>query len=903
MDNGFIKNDLEENGNIIKILLVDDQLFIEKVVRKMIEDESDMNFCYCQQPDNAIDIANDFKPTVILQDLVMPKINGLDLVQCFRNNSITKKIPLIVLSTNEDAKIKAKAFSLGANDYMVKFPDKLEVIARIRYHSNAYINMLQRDDAYKKIEEHTSQLSYTNSKLRQEISERKKAEQALRSSQKRYRGLFDSSKDGIFLADTDYNILDANKAFINLLKYSLEELRSLNISEITPAKWHETEALILQNQIISKGYSQEYEKELICKDSSIIHVSNRIWFQKDQTNKIVGMWGLIRDISYKKRIEGLKEDVERMMRHDLKTPLNGIINLSNKILQKQNFPDNVQKHLEMINDSGNQILHMVEHSLDMFKMEEKTYVLEPVLCNLINIFKQIHEELKSQASQKSLDMIFLLNNRTVSWDEKYEIYGNYYHLKNLFSNLIKNSIEASPPDKNIIISIDKTKKWHVIIINNSGVIPYEIRDNFFDKYSTSEKKGGTGLGTYSAMLIAKTHQGTIEFKTSNEEGTTLFVKLPHKIEIKSKPPDINSQENNTIQENIQKTITDGSRILVVEDNNINQEVVKELLAPYGFIIDIQNNGIKAIEAVKNNKYDAVLMDMQMPEMDGFEATRIILQNQNNKNLPIIAMSAHSQEDEINKCIKAGMRDYLKKPINEYDLINILAKWIKNKNIKLKNIEKNQKNIVLEEKYNNLSNINIKKTLRMLGGNKNLLQKMMNQFINDFNNVDQNIRDYINNNEVEKAFRMAHTLKGIANQLGAESVFTISEKIEKNLKNNIVKNIEILLLKLKNNLVPVFNSINQYLKSETKEEILNVQKIDHIDEIIPEIQKIAIMLKDYDSEVIDYKNNIELQLNELISNPEILNLWKIFSSQIAAYNFDKAYKTLISFADSLNFKIE
>lgn len=132
----------------IIVLLVDDQLIIGEAVRRMLAGESDILFHFCSDPTQAQQKAEELKPTLILQDLVMPQIDGLTLVKNYRSNPTTKDIPLIVLSTKEEPKTKAEAFSLGANDYLVKLPDKIELIARIRYHSTAYINLLQRNEAY-----------------------------------------------------------------------------------------------------------------------------------------------------------------------------------------------------------------------------------------------------------------------------------------------------------------------------------------------------------------------------------------------------------------------------------------------------------------------------------------------------------------------------------------------------------------------------------------------------------------------------------------------------------------------------------------------------------------------------------------------------------------------------------
>ena len=132
----------------VSVLLIDDQPIIGEAVRRMLVGENDIVFHYCKDPTHAVDEAREVAPTVILQDLVMPGVDGLTLVEKFREDPATRETPLIVLSTKEEPKVKAEAFAVGANDYIVKWPDRLELLARIRYHSKGYINLLQRNEAY-----------------------------------------------------------------------------------------------------------------------------------------------------------------------------------------------------------------------------------------------------------------------------------------------------------------------------------------------------------------------------------------------------------------------------------------------------------------------------------------------------------------------------------------------------------------------------------------------------------------------------------------------------------------------------------------------------------------------------------------------------------------------------------
>ena len=143
----------------VTVLLIDDQPMIGEAVRRMLAGEPDIVFHYCRDAAKALDEAHRVKPTVILQDLVMPDIDGLTLVKTFRANEPTRETPMIVLSTKEEPTVKAEAFALGANDYIVKLPDRLELLARIRYHSKGYINLLQRNEAYEALQESQRRLA------------------------------------------------------------------------------------------------------------------------------------------------------------------------------------------------------------------------------------------------------------------------------------------------------------------------------------------------------------------------------------------------------------------------------------------------------------------------------------------------------------------------------------------------------------------------------------------------------------------------------------------------------------------------------------------------------------------------------------------------------------------------
>jgi len=163
-DNFDFNHDLL-NSHTIKVLLIDDQQMVAEGIRRMLADEKDIEFHYCDDPTQAIAVASELQPTIILQDLVMPDIDGMTLVRFYRGTNITKDIPIIVLSSKEDPVIKRDAFQSGANDYLVKLPDQIELIARIRSHAKQYLLQLERNAAFFALREMQKQLEKTNAKL------------------------------------------------------------------------------------------------------------------------------------------------------------------------------------------------------------------------------------------------------------------------------------------------------------------------------------------------------------------------------------------------------------------------------------------------------------------------------------------------------------------------------------------------------------------------------------------------------------------------------------------------------------------------------------------------------------------------------------------------------------------
>lgn len=221
--------------------------------------------------------------------------------------------------------------------------------------------------------------------------------------------------------------------------------------------------------------------------------------------------------------EKLREDVERISRHDLKNPLNPIIGFSRLLMSDHILSPEQIEYLSIIEQSACQMLEMINLSLDMFKMERGIYQLNPVRLNILEITRKVIAETESLAQAKEVNL--LLGSNPSDNGDIFTARGEELLCYSMLSNLIQNAVEASPIGEPVEVSFDQGD-MAVISIHNKGAVPEDIRDTFFEKYVTSGKRGGTGLGTYSAKLIAETQGGSIRLDTSEPDETRIIISLP-----------------------------------------------------------------------------------------------------------------------------------------------------------------------------------------------------------------------------------------------------------------------------------------------------------------------------------------------------------------------------------------
>lgn len=359
----------------------------------------------------------------------------------------------------------------------------------------------------------------------------------LRRSERRLRDIIESTPVGICITNRDRMYEYVNPTYCRLYGYEPDELVGNSFTTVVPEAYQE-QLTTLHDEFMGRRYELRGEWKVIRKDGKELDIiaeaayivdvdgePKKVTFVVDITDQKSAerklretVDKLNTQIAERRRIEKVKNQVERIIRHDLRNPLNGII-VTAQLLDRTELSDDQRELVSIILQSGNKLNEMLNTSLDIVQMEEGRYFLNPEDLSLNEILNAAATEVGSigEADDISVEVHDLGQPDTVQ--------GERLHLENLFSNLIRNAIEASQPGDTVTVRIQKDQDY-LVDIHNTGVIPEDIRDRFFDQYVTSGKPDGSGIGTYVARLIAHVHGGTIDFTSSVQDGTHLLVRLP-----------------------------------------------------------------------------------------------------------------------------------------------------------------------------------------------------------------------------------------------------------------------------------------------------------------------------------------------------------------------------------------
>lgn len=384
-----------------------------------------------------------------------------------------------------------------------------------------------RDKLEDRVKERTSELQDANARLINEIDERKRAEEEVRQAVYSLNeaqkiadmGSFDETfGSGTVWSDGLYRLLELEAGFVT-------PSRTLLTSHVHSEDRAVVESFL--NDIENEGKDLEFRMETSYGQIRYYNINFAVLRSGGDAK---GVRGTVMNITEHKKAELLKEDIERIMRHDLKTPLNVIINMPAIMLYDANLTQDQRENLEFIQQAGYRMLDQINESLTIYKMETGAFSLEPKDLNLCDIVRRQAVEAGLSENRRGVNIVLEYEGRPLSEKDSLIIPGDQLLCHSMLGNLIKNAAEASPDGGTVTICLGTRDGCAVLSISNKGVVPSAIRGSFFEKYSTAGKHGGTGIGTYSAKLMVEAHNGTISFETSEEKGTTVFINLPLKQE-------------------------------------------------------------------------------------------------------------------------------------------------------------------------------------------------------------------------------------------------------------------------------------------------------------------------------------------------------------------------------------
>ena len=368
--------------------------------------------------------------------------------------------------------------------------------------------------------------------------------------------------------------------------------------------------------------------------------------------------------------------------------MNGIMGLT-RILMKTSLDPEQMKYLDSIRTCSENLLVIINDILDFTKIEAGKMNFEKIPFQVGKLANQTIELFQAKADEKSIQLVLEVDKKI-----PHSLHGDPTRLSQILNNLVSNAIKFTEVGE-VRLSVNLTSSD-----NKSATITFEIKDSgigipekslpfIFDSFTqassdTTRKFGGTGLGLTIVKSMIELQYGEIDVKSKPGFGTTFIFSLPFALGEQNE-----TEEDNNLGENLS---TSHLRILIAEDNIVNQMIVKKVFSDWNTYVDMADNGLIALEMLRNGNYDMILMDMQMPEMDGYTAVRKIRAefDEPKRSIPIMAMTAHAVSTEKQKCFDAGMDDYISKPFDPDDLKRKII-LLTNSHNKIQNISQSSEN--------------------------------------------------------------------------------------------------------------------------------------------------------------------------------------------------------------------
>ena len=437
-----------------------------------------------------------------------------------------------------------------------------------------------------------------------------------------------------------------------------------------------------------------------------------------------------------------KSDFVANMSHELRTPL-GIILGFTDLLKKTDLSAQQKEYLGAINSSGNSLLSIINDILDLSKLDAGKFIIESIPFNVSDLLHSVQAMFHSKATEKNLEFICKVDD-----DVNRHLSGDPMRLTQILINLIGNALKFTEKGGVYISCGIKEKQENNLIlqfsIKDTGIgITEDKIINIFERFTQADtnitrKYGGTGLGLAITKQLIELQGGNISLQSGSMNGAEFIFTLPYAISDGEHAAIIYKETPDVLD------FGEVKKILVVDDNIFNQKLATNILQNNGFTVTVAENGGAAIDILKDEAFDIILMDIQMPVMDGYKATQMI-REELQITIPVIAMTAHALAGEKEKCILSGMNDYLSKPFKEKELLLKISTWAKPVDNK----------VAAETEQSMLS---LSFLAAQTKNNKEFIKEMINIFVKQNPLEISEMQNAINNKDFEQVYKTAHLIR-------------------------------------------------------------------------------------------------------------------------------------------------
>ncbi|MGE0637348.1 MAG: response regulator [Bacteroidia bacterium] len=592
---------------------------------------------------------NNFDVAVV--DYMIADGTGLELVEKLKN------FPIIFVTGQGDQNIAVQAMKAGVYDYLVKDQNR------------NYLEMLPItiDNAinHKKDRERLAAIEKEVEKLMWAVSK---------------------TDNSLVIATEEGKIEWVNEGFERLTGYTMAEITGSfgdtvvkdALSGLNPKSEHFIEMMNTLKSVSyeSKNYSKSGKEYWVLTTltpiidgegsiKKIIAVDSEITARKEAEKRMMEAQ------EEALRLAKIKEEFLANMSHEIRTPMNAIMGMS-QLLSETELNEKQHKYLSSIQFASDNLLALINDVLDLAKIEAEKITFEKTPFSIKDLIEKLVEIMRPKIDEKELSTIIKIDEKIPEL-----LIGDPFRLNQIIMNLVSNSVKFTKKGSITIEAIFE-KETHADVtimcrVTDTGIgISKENITKVFEHFTQAEseitrKYGGTGLGLTIVKKLVENQGGLISVESELEKGTTFSFTLNFAKALQGQKKHFDKKSTKDL-----KSIS-GKIVLLVEDNDLNTMVATEFLEKSGLIVAHAENGIIAVNMAHEKKYDFILMDIQMPEMDGYSAAKKIKSDSSSASAttPIIAMTAHAMQGEKEKCINAGMNDYISKPLQKDKLIELL----------------------------------------------------------------------------------------------------------------------------------------------------------------------------------------------------------------------------------------